>query len=804
MLVNSVNVLSQNQALSCVKDNKKYGWLNNGTQDSFVKATDGLKPSFFAISGKNYIQVVSFGAKPPRILKLAIQMKVKGVTHFQDNMDPELIKNHNFFSINRLADSNWKDGDPLEFKLTKGQNGTKIALFSKKFGEIGRVHEEIADSLIDLLKANPKDYSFELSNVIAGNTKGAPTIGLRVNLLYNGNETKKVSKVFDEILNNPFLSDKVLFYQSKTSPKEILKQILRQEELDNGVAAAKQMQEVINNIVSQIDSPENKKILLVGHCKPDGDTLGCALGLKSSIDMVHPDKLVDCAVDDEVTGLFRNKLPGIDSTIKHPYSAEKIALLKNELKVSEKQGDTAKVNAVNYALSKAEDKNLLLDPNEKYDLVVLMDIPSPARFSSGFKDYIKNAKQVIYIDHHPFRSEEWDKTADVTGINMSNVIKNKLAWVASRVPAATEQVAIIASKLNPKNNPLNSANYIKAANSAKNNPKLNASVASFVTGMWTDTGGFARTANLLPTDIIDKEGNRVPVQARPNFLPEGFSKWLLSLTPKSINKKWLREIITYDISDKKMYDLPETAREIMVNYANEHLIDNKDWGVGFITASYGEMQDVLNVAKLDDLSTSFLDVQNAFKYSEAMAALKEPSKNIKKEDGTVAIKKVANMVEEKGAYDSDRIAVFICESEKKGDLNTEGEKSPTNALRFSFRSKEGSIYSELLASLFNGGGHGGAAGGHIKGDNVTLNSTFSVRVDGKKITDKETLFSALMENYKLKHDKDVLPEDYNQLASKIELIEDEKGENPIQIINGLVQEIRLEEEKSMTKPLATV
>lgn len=801
MLVNAVNVLSQNKALAPV-GKERNNWSNNNTQDIFARTsvkTSNLQPQIYSEIGKNYIKVVTFGslANPLSKIKPAIQMKVTGVSHFQDNMKQEFIKQHNLFSINRLADSNWKDGDPLKFEIKDSQRGPKISLFSEIFGELGRVPDEIAPKIAELLKANPKDYRFELSNVIAGNTKGAPTIGLRVNLHYVGKTPDAVQEAFDSVLNDPEASKKALFYQPKTSPDEILKTILGFEAKENGSLAAKQMEEAVSNIVHQIDSPKTKKILLVGHCKPDGDTLGCILGLKNSINMVHSDKLVDCAVDDEITGLFRNKIPGIDSTVKHPYSQDKIDLLTKEIEIAKQNGDTHKVASLTHSLEQATDKSLLLDTNEKYDLVILMDIPSPTRFSSGFKKHIENAKMIASIDHHPLRAEEWDKAAETTGINMGQIIKNKLAWVAERVPAAAEQAVIIASKLAPEKNPLSPANFIRTANSKMDNTKLNAAVASFTTGMYTDTGGFSRTANLIPTDIINEKGDIVPVQNRPNFLPEGLSKWLFSLTPASINKKWLRDTITYDISDKKIGDLPETAREIMVKYAEAHKKDNKELGVGFIKASYDEMKEVLNVSQLDDLSTSFLDVQNAFKYSEEMSALKEPAKNAAVKEGAIKTsKKITSELEEgNGPYDNDRLAVFICESERAGDTNTEGIKSKQNALRFSFRSPEGSTHAELLATLFNGGGHGGAAGGHIKGEHVTLDSTFSVKVDGKKVKDKEALLSALQKNYKVMHDKNFSQENSAQFCSKIELVDDNKGENPVDIIEGLVKEIRLDQER---------
>ena len=74
------------------------------------------------------------------------------------------------------------------------------------------------------------DFKFELSNVIAGMTKGASTIGLRANLLYTGTDPEKratVQETFHNILNNPECSKKAMLYQEKTSPDQILKLIFK-------------------------------------------------------------------------------------------------------------------------------------------------------------------------------------------------------------------------------------------------------------------------------------------------------------------------------------------------------------------------------------------------------------------------------------------------------------------------------------------------------------------------------------------------------------------------------------------------
>ncbi|MBR1753614.1 hypothetical protein IJ732_02150 [bacterium] len=786
MQISAINSVSKANAYSKLSEtkNRYYSPVNMTSKDVFTRSTGNVAPMPVFKQNAKEIQVISFGAmRPtPEIIKPALQMRVQGVRHLQHNMDPELMK-QGVFSINKLAESAWKDGEKLTFKLGRG-----IDLMSR-FGKIGRVPDEISKIIMPVVKRSPKDFQFQLSNVIAGNTKGASTIGLRVNLLYNGKDKKvaqQAQDAFDEVLNDADASKKAFFYQEPTSPRDLLTKILAFEKVENGDIAAKRMEKAVDAIVKEIDDPKNKKILLVGHCKPDGDTLGCIMGMKNAIDLVHGDKEVECAVDDDVTGLFRHKLPGIDYDIKHPYSQEKVNLLETALKSAQEKGESdSTIKSLQLSLEKAKNPELLLNNDKKYDLVILMDIPSPARFSGGFKNHIENANKVVYIDHHPFKQEEWDKAAERTGVHMTDIVNSGLAWVAERVPAACEQAGILASKLMPEKNPLSPDNTIKTMNgNVQNKSKLDAAVAAFVTGIWTDTGGFGRTANLLPEDVIDKKGNRVPVQQRPNFYPEGFSKWLFKMSNDTINKKWMRDNITYDINDKKVGEIEQSARERMVEIAENGKYENKDLGFGVVNATYDQMQEVLKMARTHEPETSFLDVQNAFKYSEVMGQFRG-------ETMLSDMKELSGEKEVVGPYDNDKIAVFICESEKAGELNTEGKRSQNNALRFSFRSQEGTIHAELLASLFNGGGHGGAAGGAIVGKDVTLDTKFAVKANGKPVTDNKALYDILMQNYEVMHNKEYTAADRNAKKIKLELVQDESGRNSAKIIEDLVRQCRM-------------
>lgn len=751
-------------------------------------------PSVSFTSGKNFIHLVSFkGLKDP--LRPALQMKVTGVTRHQENYDADPQKAPMDTNINDLANSNWKDGEHLNFKVKKTMFGENIMLIHPKYGELGRVPDEIAPTILPVLKAAPQDFKFELSNMIAGTTKGAGTIGLRVNLLYNGENPKmekEVRKDFSQVLNDRDAAQKVLLYQPKTTPEEVLRNILDQDTKDNGTESAKHMEKAIGAIVKEIDSPDNKRILLISHCKPDGDTIGCSLGLKNAINLVHPQKEVDCAVDDTITGLFRHKLPGVDGTFKQPYSQEKIDNLSSQLEEAKATGKNPKlVKEMEEDLGKLSDKETHLKPNDKYDLVVMLDVPAPARFSNSFKDYIQGANKAIYIDHHPFRKEEWDSSKDKTGADIAKIDNQNLAWIADRVPAAAQMIAVLATKLSPDKNPLSpdSPEEVKANMTEEDKDKLKGFAAALATGISTDTGCYTRTANLLPEDVKDKDGNPVPIQWRPNFQPEGMSKWLFDQTNGDISKKWLREEISYDINDNKTKDIPESARDKMIGLAESGKSEDKDLGLGIISVSYEDMKDVLDTAQVTEPDTNLLDVQNGFKYCEVMGGLRSSMKE----------NPDAEKDEEPGPYDEQKIAVLVCKSQKAGDLDDNGQLIKDDSLRFSFRSQEGTTDAEMLATLFNGGGHGGAAGGNITMDHVDLDSKFAVKINGKKVDDDKAIYEQVKKNYDINHDKHLSSEQRKSRAAKIQIVKDDDGRTAQEIIKDMVVEIRKDEKVDAPK-----
>ena len=263
----------------------------------------------------------------------ALQFRVRGVSKHQLGTEGASATAEDD-SVVQLANSNWKEGDRLQWKEEKTRMGKSIALSHPKFGEIGSVPKEMAEVLLPVLKGKKQDFSFELGNVIAGTSKGAPTIGLRAVLKYNGTDkkaAKEAADVFNGLLNSddPKISKAVMVYQPEKSPKQVLERIFDVEGKENGLGKVKEVKTAIDNIAKEINDPANKKILLLGHCKPDGDTLGSVIAMKEALKAAYPDREIDCAVDDKIPGLFRDKMPGIED-VKRPYNPEKIQTLEKK------------------------------------------------------------------------------------------------------------------------------------------------------------------------------------------------------------------------------------------------------------------------------------------------------------------------------------------------------------------------------------------------------------------------------------------------------------------------------------------
>ena len=729
----------------------------------------------------------------------AIQFRVRGVSKHQAGTEGASATAEDD-SVVQLANSNWKEGEALRCKEAKGRNGKTLALVHPKFGEVGQVPKEMAEVLMPLMKGKNQDYRFELSNVIAGTSKGAPTIGLRATLKYVGEDKKeaqKATEVFNGLLNSedPKISKAVMVYQPAKSPEQVLERIFDVEGKENGLGRVREIKEAITNISNEINNPENKRILILGHCKPDGDTLGSVVAMKEALKAAYPDREIDCAVDDKIPGLFRDKMPGIEA-VKRPYNPEKIATLEKNLEVLKSiNTPTAREQqkVLERDLAELTNPENLFDANplqgkakKQYDLVMTMDVPTPTRFSGAFKDYIEGSKKQIYIDHHPHRITEWQNAKDVTGLDMNKIHKNGLALVCDAVPAATQLVTIVADKAG-----VLGKMFEKGGEAAKN------FVASVITGTSTDTGSFTRTANLLP------HHSALPVQQRPNFFPEGMSTWLtdqLSKSDKSVDKKWLRENIAYDVPDRALssnsVDGKLSPRDKMLTYALEGRKMAPELGLGLIEVNYDQMYDVFNASLQQDPEITLLDIQNGFKYSEVMGALKsDPSETSQRLAPGQKASSLSEMATQTytGPYDADRIGILVIQDKKENFITENSDVAKMNGLRLSFRSSATSNHAELLANLFGGGGHGGASGGRVDLPGVEINTPLVVKVDGKVVDDTASVYADLTKNYEIMKDNSIPAEKRAGMCKKIEiaLAEDgQKGRTTSEIITDVVKEIR--------------
>ena len=767
--VSGLNLTSKNIYQNRVKNNQ-----NNYVSTPSVSETKQVAPINIATVGN--ATKISFKGKLKDPNYPSIQFKVRGVSHHQAGCEFIQGKDRN---VERLADSNWYDGKKLGWNIATFKEGTRILIIDPKFGEIGRVPDEVAPYLMKLMRENENDFTVELSNVVAGMTKGADTIGLRANLIYTGNNPKvkeKVQQTFDKLLNSSQkdIKDVIMVYQPKTSPKEVLQRIFSNVEATKGEDAAFKVCDIVDNISAEINNPKNKNILLLGHTNPDGDTIGCVLGLHAAIKANYPDKNVVCSIDDKIPGIYRDKLPGIHN-ITEPCDASTVEKLeqeladlkskpqsfvtRNQMRSIEKELRALKANAS--VISPSGKKG---EVPSKYDLVVLMDVPSPSKFTNSYKKEIETAGKVIYIDHHRERFEEWDSYKYQNGVDILKAKEQDLALVLPEVPATTELVTVIADNAGLLPKTMKHPEFSKQF------------VAGIVSGTSSDTGGFARTANYLPSDMSK------PVQERPNYLPEGLSKWLIDKLGDTVNKKWLRENIVYDLADKKSSIMATTPREKMINYAVESQTIYEDNGLGIIGISFDQMHDIWTSSKVFDRKVTYGDVQNSLKYCEVMGALREaPSL------------KTANSVFEPyhSPYEQDKISVLLIQDKKKGVADDKGEVSDTNSIRMSFRSQDGTVYSEMLASLFGGGGHGSAAGGRITIEDVELTSPLAIKVDGEIECNPQKIYQAMVENYDIKNNQELTPLEAKEKMHKFETVIDEENGMPINdLLNTLVTQIR--------------
>lgn len=431
-------------------------------------------------------------------------------------------------NVRRLERSDWKDGDKLILQRRKYVNQHLIDIIHPELGKLGGLPNQIAMYLLPLIEKGHK-FTAELSDLDDGRSK-TDNIKIRVNIKYEISEGKtlkdippNVASIIKFIQNDKRTRPLIRPYQPVLDPKEILNLLTPQP--------------VVDTIISEINKANS--ILLIGHTSPDGDAIGSVLGLRAALNAI--DKDVQCSIDDDVDGYYRHKLPGIDDNLVTP------------------------------------DK---LNPKKKYDLVIIMDTAIPNRVGKGNYPFIKNAKQVIFIDHHPLYKKQWDIHKEASGIDVTKIEKNNLLWTMEDMPATCEMLGGLIFKLLPQE--------VLEKLSTKKRQEL---AMPLVAGIATDTEFY-------------KKGSALGAES----YAKGLMKWA------DFGKKWVRDNI--------YYHLPKDARNKLYQYATKGTTIDKESNFASIQIPYEEFTDVYDSAKKADPDVIKLDIVNAFKYSDIFNSIR--------------------------------------------------------------------------------------------------------------------------------------------------------------------------------------
>ena len=786
-----------NTNIPAVTDNKK---VNNYQPVKFGEIKDTFEASnpikndkIIDINrvGKNLHVSFTGEFKNPIVKEVpAVNFKVSGVMKHQkgsaggrDAIDDSVVQ---------LAKSNWKEGKQFDYSIHIEENEKNGKIYKNKvidiqdkdFGTIGSVPVTLTTKFAKLIESNPNEkdnFKFELTNVNGGVNSAFPTVGVEVAFKYTGKD-EAVSKQTKDLFTSLIDSDKktiassVSMYEEPTSPKEVLERMFDVEGQKKGLGRVRELKTAIDTISKEINNPENKNILVIGHVKPDGDTVGCVLGMQAAIKGAYPDRTVDMAIDDEIPNNFA-KLPGVNN-IKRPYNGFAVYQLEKNVELLERSdSDSAKeqIKKLKKEEARLKDPERTFDAGaidgkaKKYDLVIMLDTPTPGRTSKNFKKYFETAGKTIFIDHHPHRENEWAKESKKLGLDLDKVKENNLFCVADTVPAATQIVTAIAEKAG-----LLGKMFKNSLESAKQ------FVAGITAGTLTDTCRFEKVAS------HDSKDYAKPVTQRPTYKPEGMTKWLYNELEKvgggDIDKQWMRLNLDYELPNKRVKKDDGTfeagPRDMVLEKSVKGRIMDSELGVGMITVSYEDMQEVYEVAKKQDKKVQMNDVYSAFKSSQALTSLKLPG-SVKEGAETMSAKGQAYSTY-KSPYDYDRLAVLITQNQKQGELNSNSQIADKNTYSFSFRSSGQSNLAQVAATLFGGGGHSQAAGGGISMKDLTLETPLKVMINGKEEKDFSKVFAKV---------NDVIAKKADSSEIKIEKAGKE-GKSIPELIKAITAEMR--------------
>ncbi len=592
-----------------------------------------------------------------------------------------------------------------------------------------------------------------------------------------------------------------ILYKNAISPEEVLHRIFSYKKVlygdEVGMQKIAESDVALNNIVDTLQSNRHQKILLVGHNKPDGDTAGCCMGLKCALEHIGKQQ-VDIAIDDVLAGFLKKIIP--EEEIKK--TPEFMNRLNNGIstKIDElsHQPDSIENASRIYSLTKVKEYyNKLyttLDPNEKYDLVVFLDVPGPGRVSPEVKKYVKDAKQVIYIDHHPFQAAGWEEEKKNGGIDIDKVKRQKLFWVEPKVPAATMLVSIVVNRLIPNLAPKYRDHIYGDNISQEETDRIKHMVSSLVVGTLTDTSGFRRNMNKSAED------EKVPSDKKIGFAPAGFSNWLLNLTNGELTRRSIQKQIKYDVPNKVDFYFPqdfldfynsettESPEEVKIDIAKmiesnsdskytriseeaaQNTTVNKELGLGISKIYFASIKDFLEEYNLTNPEINMRDVIGVFKFNPTTIALKYDTEDERYK------------VDPK--YKDNKISAMIREEASKGELDGSYQIANENSVSFSFRSHDGTNYAALLATLFGGGGHASAAGATLTMPGINADSKLIIKINGEEVTDPYEIYSATKNNYNAAY---VNPE-LKPVDIKLEM--SERGKPIPEIITDFVRVIR--------------
>lgn len=733
---------------------------------------------------------VSFSGRlqnPLENAETGIQFKIAGVTTHQKG-SPAAHRLATDDNLVKLAESDWKVGKELDYEINSDKN--VIELIDKDFGGIGNVPMPINEKLKELIAKDKENFKFELSNITGGVTSDFPIIAAKASLKYTGensNLNEMAKEEFNNLINSSDskISSSVEIYQPNFSPKEVLSKIFDIEGKRKGLGQVRKIKDAIDTIATEINNPKNKNILVVGHCNPDGDTIGCVLGMQAAIKGAFPERTIDMSIDDEIPNSFRN-LPGFND-IKRPFNEKAYNSVKKNIELLERNKDSQaaknQIALLNQELEKLTDESKLFDPEtvegknpKKYDLVIMLDTPIPGRTSSSFKPYFKNADKIIYIDHHPHKPAEWEQAEFKTGLDMDKICKDKLALVVDSIPAATQLVAVIADKAS-----LLQKTFQNSADKAKQ------FVAGLIAGTQTDTANYKVQAAYHASETS------LPQSEKATYYPEGMSNWLsteLDSVGGGIDKKWMRENLFYELPNQTINDNVGPRDKVLeVSLKNREM--NPEIGLGIVKVSYDEMKAILEDAQKIDKNVSMNDVYNGFKYSEILNALKaKPA--FKKETTppeTLAAKAAQTYT---SAYDDDRVVVLMTETQKQGTINKYSEIADKNLISLSIRSGGKSNAAQIIGALFGGGGHAAASGASILMKDLTFDSKLKVKINGVVEDDSKTIYDTLVKNINLSERGNISTKGKSLQKNRVELVmsDDDEGKTCSELINDITSEIR--------------